>query len=373
VVEINWQSTMKIVIDARESGTSTGRYVDKLIEHLHALKPNIEFLILTKTPRVEFLKKIAPDFQVKKSDIKEFTFAEQYSLVWQLYGIKNDLVHFTMTQQPVLYFGNKVTTVHDLTTAYFRNPAKNRAVFWIKQRVYRWVIRKDAQKSTQFVVPSNYVKAQLAEFAGVNPDKITVTYEAADKITAKAEPLKGLERNNFIMYVGRPLPHKNLGRLIEAFEFVRQTHPNLKLVLVGKKDTLYDRIEAKVKKRGTRGVVFTGFASEGQLRWLYENTAAYVFPSLSEGFGLPALEAMVHGAPVISSNTSCLPEIYGAAALYFNPLDVQEMARKISQVVDDEKLSKKLSMAGVNHANKYSWLKTAEQTLEVYRKATKNT
>src|SRR5581483_6054159 len=124
---------MKIVIDARESGTSTGRYVDKLVENLHRLKPDLDLLILTKSPRLDFFKQIAPSFAVKKCDIKEFTFAEQLSLAWQLYRIKKNLTHFTMTQQPVLYFGNSLTTVHDLTTAFYRNPAKNRLIFSIKQ------------------------------------------------------------------------------------------------------------------------------------------------------------------------------------------------------------------------------------------------
>lgn len=360
---------MKIVIDARESGTSTGRYVDKLIENLHALKPDVEFLILTKSHRIDFFKQIAPGFKVKRCDIREFTFAEQYSLVWQMYGIKNDLVHFSMTQQPVLYFGKSITTVHDLTTAYFKNPAKNRVVFGFKQRVYRWVIKRAAKKSAAIITPSKFVKDQLAEFAHINLDKIYVTYEAADKITAKAEPMKNLGKDNFIMYVGRPQAHKNLEKLIEAFQIIKQDYPKLKLVLSGQKDILYDRLEKRVKKQAIPGVVFTGFTSEGQLRWLYENTAAYVFPSLSEGFGLPALEAMAHGAPVVSSNATCLPEVYGNAALYFDPKDTSDMAAKISQVLGSAEQAAKLTKAGYEQVKKYSWRKMAQQTLDVYRQA----
>lgn len=359
----------RIVIDGRNSGTSTGRYVDRLAENLHRLKPDIDFIILAKTARLEFFKDIAPEFKVVRCDIQEFTFAEQYSYVWKLYGIKNNLVHFAMTQQPVLYFGRKITTIHDLTTAHFRNPAKNRLAFWIKQRVYRWVIKRVAKHSARIIVPSNYVKHQLAQFAKINPRKIHVIYEAADKITAKTEPVRGLKKGGYIMYVGRAQPHKNLKRLVEAFAIVRQTHPQLKLVLAGKKDILYERLQRDTARRGFKGVVFTGFISEGQLRWLYENTAAYVFPSLSEGFGLPALEAMVHGAPVISSNASCLPEIYGGGALYFDPLDVADIADKIALVLDDKRLSEKLAKAGRAQANKYSWRKTAEQTLELYKQA----
>jgi glycosyltransferase involved in cell wall biosynthesis len=109
--------------------------------------------------------------------------------------------------------------------------------------------------------------------------------------------------------------------------------------------------------------------SEGQLRWLYENCAAYVFPSLSEGFGLPGLEAMVHGAPVVSSNATCLPEVYGEAAHYFDPLDVDDIASKIGETLDNEALRSNLIKKGKEQAAKYSWRRTAEQTLEVYEKA----
>jgi glycosyltransferase involved in cell wall biosynthesis len=361
----------KILIDARESGTSTGRYIDKLLENLHALKSGDNFTVLTKKHRIEAVKKIAPSFEVVESNYKEFTFSEQFRYVWQLYGIKNDLVHFGMAHQPVLYFGDCVTTVHDLTTARFRNPAKNFLVFKFKQLVYKLVIKRAAKKSKHIIVPSEYVKKDLTSSTGIDPSKISVTYEAADKIRVSAEPIPKLKSANFLLYVGRPFPHKNLWRLIEAFELLKQTHPNLKLVLAGKKDLQYERHEKKVIKKGINGVIFTGFVSEGNLRWLYENCQAYVFPSLSEGFGLPALEAMAHGAPVVSSNATCLPEIYGQAAYYFDPLDVADMATKINDVLSEDKLRSKLVAVGQKQAAKYSWERMAKQTIDIYQRALK--
>ena len=114
---------------------------------------------------------------------------------------------------------------------------------------------------------------------------------------------------------------------------------------------------------------FTGFITDSQLRWLYENCQAYMFPSLSEGFGLPGLEAMVHGAPVISSSATCLPEIYGNAAQYFNPLDVNDMADSINKVLSDSRLRNYLIERGFKQANKYSWQRMAEETLKIYEKA----
>ena len=127
-------------------------------------------------------------------------------------------------------------------------------------------------------------------------------------------------------------------------------------------------IESFVQKQGLKNILFTGFVNEGQLRWLYENCGAYVFPSLSEGFGLPALEAMAAGAPVASSDATCLPEIYGDAAYYFNPLSVDDMAQKIDEVLNSEKLRKDLIDKGYEQIKKYSWDKMAVQTLDIYKK-----
>jgi glycosyltransferase involved in cell wall biosynthesis len=143
-------------------------------------------------------------------------------------------------------------------------------------------------------------------------------------------------------------------------------------VLAGKKDGNYRRIEKQVQSEGVENIIFTDFVSEGQLRWLYENCAAYVFPSLSEGFGLPGLEAMIQGAPVVSSDATCLPEIYGEAAHYFDPHDIQAMTDAINEVLTDKPLRERLIKAGFRQVAKYSWQKTAEQTLAVYKAALKD-
>jgi glycosyltransferase involved in cell wall biosynthesis len=142
--------------------------------------------------------------------------------------------------------------------------------------------------------------------------------------------------------------------------------------LAGKKDVLYERYEQEVQKRGLKNVTFTGFVNEGQLRWLYEHTLVYVFPSLSEGFGLPGLEAMAADAPVASSNTTCLPEIYGDAAYYFNPLSVDDMASKINDVLSNTKLREDLITKGHSQVKKYSWSKMATQTLDIYNQILKD-
>jgi glycosyltransferase involved in cell wall biosynthesis len=361
---------MRIVIDARESGTSTGRYVDKLIEYLHKLKPGHEILVLTKSHRLDFMKSVAPNFKVIKSDYKEFTFAEQLGLYRQLKSLRADLVHFAMDRQPILYRGKVIATMHDLTTARFKNPSKNSLVFKFKQTVYKRVLKDVAKKSAYIITPSKFVKHDVAQYANISPNKIFVTYEAADPIKEAAQIVPRLKDRQFIMYVGRPLPHKNLKRLVDAFIILKKKYPKLMLVLAGKMDANYHKLEAYVTdKRMADSVVFTGFVTEGELKWLYQNTTAYVFPSLSEGFGLPGLEAMIHGAPVISSNATCLPEIYGEGAVYFDPKNTFDMASKISSVLSSAGKRSDLIKKGKEQAAKYSWQRMARHTLKIYENA----
>ena len=359
----------RIVIDARELRTSSGRYVERLLHYLQQLDQAHDYQVLLKPADFDGWRPANPNFHKVACPHKEFTFDEQLGLKRQIQALRADLVHFTFAQQPVWYRGKTVSTMHDLTTLRFDNPAKNRLIFKVKQRVYGFVIKKAARQAAAVITGSEFVKKDLTNFSGVNPDKITVTYEAADRIEAPAESVPRLTSKQFVMYVGRPTPHKNLERLIEAFQSLQPGHPDLQLVLAGKKDGNYRRIEKAVQQRGVSNVVFTGFVSEGQLRWLYENCAAYVFPSLSEGFGLPGLEAMLHGSPVVSSNATCLPEVYGQAAHYFDPLDVPAMAAAINDVLTNSDLRRKLVISGHEQVTKYSWQRLAKQTLAVYEEA----
>lgn len=358
---------MKIAIDARELRTSTGRYIERLIHYLQQIDHTNQYVILLSEKDFDTWQPENPNFTKLVSPYKEFTFAEQLGFKKQLDSLDVDLVHFGMVQQPVLY--NKtpvVTTMHDLTTLRFRNPAKNPVVFWLKQRVYAWVNKRVAKKSRFILTPTQFVKQDIVRYCRVPEEKVIVTLESADALAEKSEVYVPMEGKQFIMYLGRPTPHKNLGRLIEAFATLQKNHPDLHLVLAGKKDANYSLHEERVKNQGLQNVVFTDFISDEQLAWLYEHTSAYCFPSLSEGFGLPGLEAMTHGAPVVSSDATCLPEVYGDAARYFNPYDVDDMARAIDEVLTSDNLREELIQRGYRQVKKFSWKRMAEQTLEVY-------
>jgi glycosyltransferase involved in cell wall biosynthesis len=357
------------VIDAREIRSSTGRYIERLLHYLQEVdtNPNHRYTVLLKPKDIDSWEPTSKRFTKAVCRAKEFTFAEQVLMAWQLYRLHPNLVHFGMTQQPVLYFGKAVTTMHDLTTLRFANPAKNKFVFMFKQWVYERVIKWVAYKSKRIITPTEYVKDDVAKFTRTNSRKIVVTYEAGDQVDAAPEPYEELVGKKFIMYVGRSTPHKNLSRLLEAYAQLKAKHPELLLVFAGKKDVLYRRLRREAKRQEIEGVVFTDFIPDEQLRWLYENCQAYVFPSLSEGFGLPGLEAMASGAPVVSSNATCLPEVYGDAAHYFDPENVDEMAEKINDVLTKSELRKRLVTAGTKQVAKYSWKRMAEQTLQVYK------
>jgi len=360
----------RIVIDAREIYTTTGRYIERLLYYLQEIDKKNDYMILLYPKNFDIWQPRNKNFKKVICPYKEFTFGEQIGLKKQLNQLKPDLVHFGMVQQPIFYKGKVVTTMHDLTTTRFRNPTKNRLIFWFKQQVYKYVNWYVPGKSLYVITPSEYVKKDIVNYAHINPNKIIVTYEAADEIHEVAKPIMALQSKPFLLYVGRPQPHKNLSRLIEAFAELKKSYPDLLLVLVGRRDKMYERyIKVAKRHKVADSVISTGFVSEGQLKWLYRSCRAYVFPSLSEGFGLPGLEAMLHRAPVACSTTTCLPEIYGDAAWYFNPLDVYDMVRTINEVLINTELRKKLILSGREQAAKYSWQRMANQTLEVYKKA----
>ncbi len=360
---------MKIAIDARELRTTTGRYIERMLHYLQQIDTGNDYLILLKPKDIDGWVPTNPRFTKIPCPYKEFTFDEQIGFKKQLESLKPDLVHFPIVQQPVWYTGRVITTMQDLTTIRFKNPAKNPFIFWVKQQVYKCVNKRVARKSVALITPTEFVKQDVANYCTISPNKITVTLESADPLPSDSQPIDYLSNKEFIMYVGRPTPHKNLRRLIDAFAKLQVKHPGLILALAGKKDANYTLHEDYVRSKGIKNVYFTDFIPDNQLRWMYEHTAAYCFPSLSEGFGLPGLEAMLHGAPVVSSNATCLPEVNGDAAHYFDPYNVDDMARAIDEVMTDQKLRAKLITAGYENVKRFSWEKMARQTLDVYEKA----
>jgi glycosyltransferase involved in cell wall biosynthesis len=359
-----------IVIDARTRRSSTGRYTERLVENLQKIDDTNRYTILVEPD--DDWQMTGPNFTTVPCHFQQFSFnpLDQISFAAQLYGLKPDLVHFTMTQQPLFFFGKTITTTHDLTMLWYTRPSRFPA--WLHAVgivLYRFMFWWAHKKSSKIIVPSKFVAKELGRYQHFTRKKSVVIYEAADPpATDKTEKVTEVKKP-FIFHVGAPYPHKNIDRLIQVFDSLKKEHPDLQLVLPGKMKNQFKRdfdgwIKASPAKKS---IITPGYVSDSQLNWLYQNAEAYVLPSVSEGFGLPGLEAMAHGCAVVSSDRTCLPEVYGDAAEYFDPSNIAAMHQAIDRVISDEKLRKELIEKGKKQIKKYSWRKMAEQTLEVYR------
>ena len=356
---------MHIAIDARIINSSTGTYVERLLHYLEKIDTENTYTVLVPSKDLGYWTPTNPHFSVVAADFPNYSLAEQTKFKTFLDKLAPDLVHFCMPQQPLGYKGTHVTTVHDLTLLKTYNSDKNWLVFHAKQLVGRYLFKKVGKTSAHIITPTQFTKDEYVAYAGISPDKVTVTYEAADvsfdKLTPYDHPF-----DRFIMYVGQQSDYKNIRRLGDAHQKLLATHPDLGLILVGKKNASSRKNEAYFDRKGYKNIVFTDFIPNEQRDWLYTQAAAYVFPSLMEGFGLPGLEAMGYGTPVASSNATCLPEVYGDAAQYFDPTSTDDMAQAINTILTNETLRQELIQKGRAQLKKYSWERMARQTRAVY-------
>jgi glycosyltransferase involved in cell wall biosynthesis len=343
---------MKIAVDARILRTSTGRYVERLLHHLQEVDHENEYVVLLRQADFDGWQPAAPNFTKLVADYPPYTLREQFQFARQLYGLRADVVHFTQFHFPLLYWRPFVVTVHDLTLIDFvnRRPAGVVKAFYkytLKPLVFKVVLWWAARFARAVIALTNYGRQDLIKRLGARPEKVVVTYEAADPWDGSGEPKRPQfigERDRFLLYVGNAFPYKNLWRMIQAFADLRD--PNLKLVLVGKREYFYEELERRTRAAGIGKVVFAGFTPDNEVLWLGRHAQAYVMASRAEGWGLPPLGAMREGLPVISSNATCLPEVYGEAAEYFDPLDVAAMTRAMRAVLDDEHKRNELRAAG---------------------------
>jgi glycosyltransferase involved in cell wall biosynthesis len=361
-----------IVIDARIRPASSGRPVARLLEHLQEIDNQHRYTVLVKSD--DHWQPTSKNFTVVPSRFSLFSFnpLNQVLFAWQLYRLKPDLTYFMMSPgSPLFFFGRQLTLTHDLTM--FKFVRAGSMPLWLhrlRMYGYRFLMWQTHRKAQHVVVPTDYVNdAVCKRYLFVNR-KITTILEASEPPLSGRPSTPEHAPDDFIMYTGSAFPHKNLERLVSAFSLLREQHENLKLVLVGKREWHSKRLQAWAKKNTPYfdDIVFTGFVPDEELKWYYEHARAYVFPSLSEGFGLPGLEAMVHGCPVVSSNFTCLPEVHGDAAHYFNPEDVSEMAQKIDEVISNDKLRQKLIAKGYENAKRFSWRRFASQHLALFEK-----
>jgi len=381
----------RIGIDARfygSLGKGLGRYTQEVVDNIIKLDQANEYVIFLRRENFNDFK--CDCLRVKKvlADIKWYGLAEQIVMPYYIWREHLDLMHFPHFNVPVFCPVKFIVTIHDLILIKFptsRATTLGPLTYKIKNLFYKIVISLAIKRSQKILAVSGYTKDDLVKQFKINPDKVIVTYEGVADLSVvssvsekslideSAQPkgfLPSLEMTKnirpYLLYVGNAYPHKNLEGLIKVFSEINKNITGLKLVLVGKEDYFYSRLK-QYAKNFSNNIIFPGYVPDSELKTLYSGAALYVFPSFYEGFGLPPLEAMAHGLAVVSSNKTCLPEILGEAALYFNPDDEMDMKNKIEEALADEKLREDLRDRGYEQAKKYSWQECAEKTLEVYK------
>lgn len=369
---------MRIGIDARlYSEAGVGRYIKNLIYYLQKLDHENEYYVLLRKKDFEQINFFSKNFHTVLADIGWYGFAEQVQLPNILYGLKLDLVHFPHFNIPIFYNGKFVVTIHDLIHQKFkmkRATTHDPITYFIKHQAYNLAFSTALKKSKKVITISNYVENELLSQWKVDSKKIIVTKEGVEeslienaKKVGKTEIDETLKkygiRPPFIYYVGNAHPHKNVEGLIKAFLQLRKKYQHLQLVLSGKGHYFWDRIKEEYKHID---IIYTGFVTDEELVCLYKSCKVYVVPSFEEGFGIPLLEAMASSAPVAASQTSATPEIGGDAALYFDPYNPADIADKISQILNSEKLQKELIVKGEKRVKEFSWKEMVKETLDIY-------
>lgn len=359
---------MRIGIDARminESGI--GRYTRNLLQNLQKIDKKNEYIVFLLGESFESLV-FKRNFSKARADFRWYTVSEQLKFPNLLSRYELDLVHFPHFNVPILYRGKFVLTIHDLIHQHFQmrkasslDPFK----YKIKTLGYSLVFNSAVKRAVTIFTPTNFVKEQLISECGLDYGKIVVTPEAVEEkiIRLAGRKSKKIIDGDYLFYVGNVHPHKNMDKVIEAFEVLKIKHPALKLVLSGKNNYFWERLKSRHQ---TPDIIYTGYVTDEQLVALYKGAQVFVMPSLEEGFGIPVLEAMACDCPVVASDIGAIREVGESGAVYFNPMNTDDIAEKIDQIISDEKLKERLKNEGKKRVGKFSWERMAKQTMEVY-------
>jgi glycosyltransferase involved in cell wall biosynthesis len=380
---------LRIVIDVRRiRDFGIGTYIRNLVRELaHLDRENHYLLVLTRADQGE-LADLPGNFAKVFYDRPDTAALNDVAFYFFLRQHSPDLVHIPVQAVPLLMPRPYVVTLHDMSSLlYAEGPRWRRS--WELYRVRRGLLRAACT-----IAVSAATRRDAETMLGVPPDRLRQIYEAPDPrfllAGRAAEPAEAaapdrqavLERYQvsypFILYAGTIRPQKNIPRLVEAFAVLRgdlEEHPlyrDLRLIIIGDEISKYPSVRRAVIQTRVEDVVrFLGFVPIATLRVFYEAAAAFVFPSLYEGFGLPPLEAMACGTPVVASNLSSLPEVVGEAAVLVNPENVFDIARGIREALLDERRRSELIRRGYEQVQRFSWAEAARQVLEIYREAAK--
>jgi glycosyltransferase involved in cell wall biosynthesis len=376
---------LRIVIDVRQiRNFGIGTYIRNLVTALSHIDEENHYILAARPEDHAEFGDLGANFETLVFNRPESSRLYQFWFSTFIRDCKADLVHFPMAAVP--WFAPKpyVVTIHDMSSFLFSGNTG-----W-RENLRLYGFRRGLLQAKRVIAVSSATERDIHSLLGIPTSRIRQVYSAPDprfysdrnlpRSEREEEKRRIMERYQidypFLLYSGRIRPHKNLPRLIEAFAVVRgelENHPkyrNLKLIIIGDEISRHPGLRRAVTQtRVEQSVRFLGFIPFDTLRIFYSAAEAFVFPSLYEGFGLPPLEAMASGTPVVTSNLSSLPEAVGDAAVLVNPEAVFDISRGIREVLLDKDLRSRLIVAGQAHARKFSWDKTAKAVLDVYHEA----
>lgn len=377
---------MKIGIDITPltwgNKTGIGWYAYHLIKNIKNVdKKNLYILYGCFIKQYKKILKIKSDFKsenfyvsVKFFPNRIYNYAVQTILPIELFHGKFDIIHTLHPFSPVSMLGKQIITIHDLT------PLINPEWFVpLHSEKFRFIISKAVKRTDLIIADSNSTKKDIVKFFNINAEKIEVIYLAADEIYKPIQEKEFIEKTKkkygidkkYILFVGTIEPRKNLVRLLSVFKQIKHHIKDYQLVICGqpgwKTKTFFSKLNSfpeEVKK----DIILTGYVPREEQLLLYNGCELFIYPSLYEGFGLPVLEAMSCGVPVITSNISSLPEVGGDAVILVNPEDEDEIGNAIIKVLEDKNLRELLIRKGIERSKLFNWRKTAEETLKIYKK-----
>jgi glycosyltransferase involved in cell wall biosynthesis len=367
---------MRVAIDARKlHDFGIGTYIRNLLRHLARLDHDTEYVLLCRDEDMPLAGQLGENFRGVLERSPHYSIREQLHIPYVLMRERPDVYHAPHYVLPPAVPCRSVVTIHDTIHLMFPQYLPNKGAY-AYARSLMWAA---ARRSDRILTVSESSKRDIMHYFGVSPEKIVVVYNALDERFGTEPPAEEVARvrerfqldHGFVLYVGNIKPHKNLVRLIDAFDGLRRDgFDDLKLLIIGDEISRWPALRRAVHRHKLhKHVRFLGFQTDQTLASLYRLAAVFVFPSLYEGFGLPPLEAMASGTPVVTSNVSSLPEVAGDAAVLVDPYDADAIRDGIKRVLTDPVLRQELRRKGLQRAREFSWERSVARTREIYIEA----
>jgi len=364
---------MRVAIDARKlHDFGIGTYIRNLLRHLARIDRDNEYVLLCHSADLGIADQLGPNFRAVLEPSPNYSIREQIHVPWALHRERPDVFHAPHYVLPPAVRCRSIVTIHDCIHLMFPQYLPNRMAY-AYARASMW---SAARRSNRILTVSEASKRDIIRFFGVPADKIVVIYNAIDERFRLAPSDEAVDRvreryqlsGRFVLYAGNIKPHKNLVRLIEAFAALRRRgFDDVTLLIIGDEISRLPALRRAVHSHKLhKHVRFLGYLADDMLAILYRLASVFVFPSLYEGFGLPPLEAMASGTPVVTSNVSSLPEVTGGAAVLVDPYDVDSIREGIERVLTDPALRAELRAKGIARSLEFSWERSVARTREIY-------